>query len=43
MEALNAISPFYKGLVAGLFIGANIGILALGLLAASRDRDDRQG
>lgn len=43
MEAINALSPFYQGLITGLFIGAGIGIVALGLLAASRDRDDRQG
>lgn len=43
MEALNALSPFYKGLVAGLFIGANIGIVAMALLVASRDRDGDRG
>ena len=32
------MSPFWIGLVIGLFIGANLGILAAGLCIAARGR-----
>lgn len=33
-----SFSPFIKGLSIGLFIGANVGLLTLGLLLSNRDR-----
>lgn len=36
IEAINAVSPFYKGLVIGLMIGANAGVIILCLLAIGR-------
>jgi hypothetical protein len=35
---LELISPFYKGLIIGIFIGANLGLLVIGLCIAAKRR-----
>ncbi len=32
---------FWTGLIVGIFIGANMGVIILGLLVASRDTENR--